>query len=124
MIYGIGTDIAKVSRFEKWINTEGMCERFFNEAEIKTKGNINALCEHYASRFAAKEAFVKALGTGFSGFDLKEIFVVKNEEGKPFLKIEGKAKELLQKRCGECRVHLSLSHEKEFAIAYVVIENK
>lgn len=100
-----------------------MLNRFFNDAEIIEKGNEQAECEHYASRFAAKEAFSKALGTGFTGLRLNEIFVTKNNEGKPLLNICGKTKEIVNKRCGECNIHLSLSHEKEFAIAYVVIEN-
>lgn len=123
MIYGVGTDIVEVKRFEKWIKDPQMIKRFFSDDEIIEKINVQADCEHYASRFAAKEAFSKALGTGFNGITLNEISVVKNEEGKPFLNICGKTKELLEKRCGKCNIHLSLSHEKEFAIAYVVIEN-
>lgn len=122
MIYGVGTDIAKVSRFEKWVNTENMCERFFNSVELMEKGSIKARCEHYASRFAAKEAFSKALGTGLCGFDLKEVFVTKNDSGKPEIILTGKARTVFDERCGNANIHLSLSHEKEYAIAFVVIE--
>ena len=71
MIFGIGTDIAKVSRFEKWVRSPEMIQRFFNECEIVhveedfVEKRLQFLCEHYAARFAAKEAFAKALGTGF-----------------------------------------------------------
>ena len=73
MIYGIGTDITKVSRFEKWVKNEEFIKRFFNSQEIMVSGSISAKCEHYAARFAVKEAFSKALGTGISGFNLQEL---------------------------------------------------
>lgn len=120
MIYGIGTDITEVRRFEKWVKDSQMINRFYNEAE-KCSGTVAAQCQHYAARFAAKEAFSKALGTGLA-FDLKDVFIKKNDEGKPFLMIQGTAKKLLDERCGKCNVHVSLSHEKEYAIAYVIIE--
>lgn len=122
MIYGIGTDITKVNRFEKWVKNPEILKRFFHELEIVEKKNVNAACEHYASRFAVKEAFSKALGTGFTGFDLKEICVTKNDEGKPFVSLSGKAADLFLERCGKAAIHLSISHEKEYAIAYVIIE--
>ncbi len=122
MIYGIGTDIVKVDRFNKWIENEKLCDRFFNEKELSLNKDSVVKCEHYASRFAAKEAFSKALGTGLKGFNLKEVFVTKDENGKPLLNFAGDAKKLLQEKCGNCNVHLSLSHEKEFAVAFVVIE--
>ncbi|MCR4954066.1 MAG: holo-ACP synthase [Treponema sp.] len=122
MIFGIGTDITKVSRFEKWVKNPEIIERFFNPAEIMQKGTLNAQCEHYAARFAAKEAFSKALGTGITGFNLRDVYIVNDSSGKPELKVDNSALELLQKLCGNCKIHVSLSHEKEFAIAYVIIE--
>ncbi len=122
MIFGIGTDITEVKRFRKWISDPKMISRFFNETEQKETGSEKSRLEHYAARFAAKEAFSKALGTGILGFDLKEVFIVKDENGKPFMKVTGKAENLLKERCGNCAVHVSLSHETEYAIAYVVIE--
>ncbi|MCR5400355.1 MAG: holo-ACP synthase [Treponema sp.] len=121
MIYGIGCDITKVSRFEKWVNNPEMLERFFNREEFSDKKNPKLLCEHYAARFAAKEAFSKALGTGLA-FDLRGVYVVKNEDGKPSLNFSREVSELLYKRCGKNSVFLSLSHEKEYALASVVIE--
>ncbi len=124
MIFGIGCDITKVSRFEKWACSSNMINRFYNENErIKNDVSIQRKCEFYASRFAAKEAFSKALGTGIFGFSLREVFVSKNDSEKPEIKVVGKAKELLEKRCGtDYTVHVSLSHEKEYAMAYVIIE--
>ena len=123
MIYGIGTDIADVRRFAKWVENPDLIERFFNKHEIKTTGSRQKLQEHYASRFSVKEAFSKALGTGVAGFDLGEVYVGHNAEGKPELRLEGRAAALVEMRCGSCaRISVSLSHEKEYAVAFVVIE--
>ena len=124
MIFGIGTDISQVDRFEKWVKNPQMFMRFFNSAEIMESGSIQAQCQHYAARFAAKEAFSKALGTGIAGFELKEVYIQNDGLGKPELKVEGKALELLKERAGDdfC-LHVSLSHEKEYALAFVVIES-
>lgn len=123
MIYGIGTDIAEVKRFKKWINNPDMINRFFNEQEKSSGKSEDALCQHYAARFAAKEAFSKALGTGLV-FDLKDVFVTKNEDGKPFLSVQNLVKKMLEEKCCNPVVHLSISHEKEYATAFVVIEDK
>lgn len=127
MIFGIGTDITEVKRFEKWVSDGEMIERFFNEAE-KFAGDISihksAACQHYAARFAAKEAFSKALGTGIFGFDLKDIWIVKDEKGHPSFKFGESVKNALNSECGttNIKVHVSLSHEKEYAISCVIIE--
>ena len=122
MIAGIGTDIADVRRFEKWVRNPEMIERFFNEKERSTAKSESALCQHYAVRFAAKEAFSKALGTGISGFSLKEVYITNNSEGAPLLNIEGAALSLMKERLGECKAFVSLSHEKDYALAYVILE--
>ena len=122
MIAGIGTDIADVRRFEKWVNNPEMLERFFNEKEQSSAGSMAAKCQHYAARFAAKEAFSKALGTGIAGFSLKDVYITKNSEGKPSLNIEGAALSLMKERLGECTALVSLSHEKDYAVAFVVLE--
>ena len=123
MIAGIGTDITEVKRFENWVNNPAMLERFFNEKECGFSGSLASQCQHYAARFAAKEAFSKALGTGINGFNLKEVYITNDNEGKPCLNIEGAALELMQKRFGQCKAFVSLSHEKEYAVAFVILEN-
>lgn len=81
------------------------------------------LCEYYAVRFAAKESFSKALGTGLKGFSLNEVFIEKDCNGKPLLRVTGKALEAMENSFGkDCILHVSLSHEKEYALAYVIIE--
>lgn len=119
MILGIGVDIAKNSRFKSWLTNEKKILRFFHKSEIDfSKLTVQML----ASRFAAKEAFVKALGLGFENIELQSIAVLKDEKGKPYFFLEGEAKNALE-RLGGKSVHLSLSHEKEYAIAFVVIES-
>lgn len=124
MIAGIGTDITEVHRFEKWVKDPAMLERFFNEKERGFSGSIASQCQHYAARFAAKEAFSKALGTGIIGFNLKEVYITKDGEGKPLLNIEGAALSIMKERFGECNTFVSLSHEKEYAVAFVVLEKR
>ena len=83
---------------------------------------MSAVCQHYAVRFAAKEAFSKALGTGISGFNLKDVYITNDENGKPIINVQNSAEEILKNRCQNYKLHVSLSHEKEYAIAYVIIE--
>jgi len=125
MIYGIGTDISEVKRFKKWIENPSMINRYFNEKELLSdEGDTKEgkILQHYAARFSAKEAFSKALGTGIKDFSLKEVFVTNDKDGKPFINVSGNAEKILRERCGNCSVHLSISHEKEYAVAFVVIE--
>lgn len=129
MIFGTGVDLADVTRFKKWISDGELINRYFNENEItkKNTGELNerqvsSLCQHYAARFAAKEAFSKALGTGVVGFELKDVYVLNEESGKPYLVLENQAKKIFDLKCPGGKIHLSLSHEKEFAIASVIIE--
>ena len=126
MIFGIGCDIVYVTRLQKWIKNPDIIRRFFHPKEIACESmSDQRLCEYYAVRFAAKEAFSKALGTGLRGFELNDIHVENNENGKPELFLENKAKSITDSLCGKnARVHLSLSHEKEYALAYVVIEKE
>lgn len=122
MIYGIGTDIVKVDRIKKWLQDGKMVQRFFNPAEMNSCASIQASAEHYAARFAAKEAFGKAIGTGLSEFRLQDVFVKNDEFGKPELILQNEAADLLKKKCGNAKIHISLSHEKEYALAYLIIE--
>lgn len=122
MIIGIGLDVVHVSRLEHWKNKPGLLERFFHPDELEAalsrgSGAILSL----AARFAAKEAFGKAVGTGLTGITLRNIMVLNNHNGKPFMFLFGNAQEAL-KRVGGVNVHLSLTHERDNALAMVVIE--
>lgn len=122
MIFGTGTDITDTSRFKDIVSDKKKLDRFFNPKEQIINSNTQLLLEHYASRFAAKEAFGKALGTGIRDFPLTDIYVQKDALGKPELIVQGKALEKLNKLAGKCKIHLSLSHEKNYAVAYLIIE--
>ena len=125
MIFGTGCDIVEISRFKKWVGEESpFIERFFNPNErAGDTASEKRKCEFYAGRFAAKEAFSKALGTGISGFNLNEVYVAPDGLGKPVFHVTGKALETVEKMCGkDYRIHVSISHEKEYAVANVIIE--
>jgi holo-[acyl-carrier protein] synthase len=122
MIVGIGLDVVHVDRLDRWRRTPGLLERFFNEEELATalsRGSGASLS--LAARFAAKEAFGKAIGTGLAGITLKNILVYNNHNGKPCMRLSGNALEALERAGGEI-VHLSLTHERDNALAMVVIE--
>ena len=123
MIFGIGTDIIEVGRVEqKLARTEGLKKKLFTETETAYCESKHRPALHYAARFAAKEAFLKAMGTGWSGghkFD--EIEIVNDPLGKPELFVYGKVREFCGAR-GVTRMSVSLSHVKEMAAAVVVLE--
>ena len=122
MIRGIGIDIVRVSRLQRWTDDPALVARFFHPAELQAvaerpEGQALAL----AARFAAKEAFGKALGTGIRGFRLHEVEVSNDRLGKPVLTLHGAALERFQSS-GSSRIHLSLTHETDNAVAVVIIE--
>lgn len=127
MILGIGVDIVKNDRFSKWLDDKKIIQRFFSTTEVEyinselnTKQNK---IEFLASRFAVKEAFVKALGTGFTNINLTDIYVTKNKDGKPSICFS-ESFDITKNKLDNKKIHLSLSHEKEFSIAYVIIESE
>ena len=121
MIIGIGTDIIEVERVEKAITQEAFKKKIFTEREVaycesQKKG------ESFAARFAAKEAFFKALGTGWrDGMGITEVEILNDSLGKPEIHLTGKAKEVFEQK-GGTHIHLSLSHIKSQAIAFVILE--
>lgn len=126
MIYGVGIDIAAVERFQRFIDSDNfaLVERLFTPIERSKCVGIKDTASCLAARFAAKEAFLKALGTGLrDGISWQEIEVVNNELGKPELILSGKASELFEAK-NLISIHLSLSHDGGNAIAMVVLESK
>ena len=122
MIAGIGVDVIHVDRMKKWREIPGLLERYFHPDELTValangKGAVLSL----AARFAAKEAFGKALGTGLAGIVLKDIMVKNRHNGQPEIHVSGTALAAL-KNSGAARIHLSLTHERDNAIAMVVLE--
>ena len=122
MILGIGIDIVTVKRIEHWLSVTGLPERFFHPEELKAarmRGSAQALS--LAARFAAKEAYGKAMGTGLRGMTLKNILVTNNTNGKPELILFGDALVLFKQINGR-RIHISLTHERTIAIANIILE--
>ena len=123
MILGIGTDLIEVARVAKEISrSEGFKERYFSAGEIAYCEPKYGKARNYAARFAAKEAFFKALGTGYSGgLAFSEVEVVNGPQGKPGLVLKGKTKEFCRKRRVR-GIHVSLTHIKDYAGAVVIME--
>jgi holo-[acyl-carrier protein] synthase len=122
MIYGIGIDIVKIQRmksaYEKW--GKKFFEKIFTEDEIAYCFRKKIPYPSIAVRFAAKEALIKAIGSEIA-VNMKDIEIVNDKNGKPLLKVSGRLKEFFgEKKIKQC--HLSLSHEKEFGVACVVLE--
>ena len=124
MITGIGIDIVHVDRIKRWMAIPGLVGRYFHANEIadaESRGSSSALS--LAARFAAKEAFGKALGTGLAQMKLKDILVKNNHNGKPFIMLEATAVARFEELGGGI-IHCSLTHEGENAVAMVIIEKR
>lgn len=122
MILGIGTDIVEIERIRLAIKrNEKFVYRIFSKNEIEYFTRRNFRAEFIAGRFAAKEAVVKAMGTGFSGFEFRDIEIDRNAAGKPIVLLKGKAKQLVLKH-GDYKFHISISHERKNAVAFAVLE--
>ena len=123
-IFGIGTDIVSIDRIKKSIKNKRFVSRVYNIKEISKCKKLIKSDHCFAKRFAAKEAFSKALGTGISnGISLNEIIVKNNISGKPYFNFEGDTKRLLKKKFKnkEIKTSLSLSDENKYAVAFVTI---
>jgi holo-[acyl-carrier protein] synthase len=121
MITGVGIDIVKVNRMERWLVNSKLLQRYFHHDEIEfifSRGK--SAVQSLAAKFAAKEAFGKALGTGLANIALKDIMIL-SDNGKPKIKLLGTAQKALEKS-GANRMHISLTHETENAVAMVVLE--
>lgn len=124
MIYGTGVDIVEIARFEKFLKqgNDALFQRIFTHNEIAYCSSKKLAAQHYALRFGAKEAFLKALGLGLrDGLSWLDMEVVNDSLGKPTLKLTGRAEELFrQASLSGC--FLSLSHDAGCAVAMVVLE--
>ncbi len=118
MIIGIGTDIIEISRVKKACENQRFIEKCYSEKETELLGSR---IESLAGNFAVKEAVSKALGTGFRGFGLKDIECLRDELGKPYIILSGGALERFE-GIGGRTISVSISHSKEAAVAFVIIE--
>ena len=126
MIYGNGIDIIDIKRIRRVIRKYGnrFKKRCFSDNEIERSDKRLNSVESYAKRYAAKEACAKALGTGLArGVFWKDIEVVNNQYGKPFIKLHGKARIIFKNmnKTSNTQIEVSLSDEKKYAIANVTI---
>ena len=124
-IFGVGTDIVKNSRIKKLIKNKKFIDRIFTSSEIKDSRKINHKVLFFSKRFAAKEAFVKSLGTGFAhNINFKDINVSKKRSGKPYLTLSNKLKNILKRKLKlkKIKIFLSLSDEREYSVAYVITQ--
>lgn len=120
MIVGIGTDIVSVQRLSSAL--EKVSARVFTATELTAAAGSAHRCEHLAGRWAAKEAFAKALGCGFGKkCSWQDITVVNDASGKPEMLLDGITLQTF-KAVGGKQIHLSITHEKEYAAAFVILE--
>ena len=123
-IIGNGVDIVFNKRISNSLKIKGFINRIFTSHEIDQSIKIKNKVNFYAKRFAAKEAFVKALGTGFrNNINFKDIEIKNSKNGKPTINISKKINDFLKKKLkiNKHKIHLSLSDENKYSIAFVII---
>ena len=124
-IIGNGVDIIKNSRIKNSLKIKGFLNRIFTKKEIQQGKKLKNKINFYAKRFAAKEAFVKAIGTGFSSdINFIDIEIKNYKNWRPYISLSKKLNNFLQKKfkIQKYKIFLSLSDEKDYSIAYVVID--
>lgn len=119
MIHGIGTDIVEIVRVKKALEVQSFLKNF-SQAEQRLFHKKKPE-ETAAGHFAAKEAVAKALGTGFSGFGPEHIEILRNAVGKPYAVLHGEAQNIAE-NLGICKMHVSISHCKDYATAFALAE--
>ena len=124
---GIGVDIVKNSRIRKSITNKNFLLRIFTKDEINKSKKTKNKIAFFSKRFAAKEAFSKALGTGFrETLNFKDISITNNKNGKPSIKINNKLRNIINKKFKTKKINvlLSISDESDHSIAFVILEKK
>ena len=126
-ILGIGVDIIKNSRIKRLIIKKSFINRSFGKQEIKLSKKEKNKVNYFAKRFAAKESFSKSLGTGFrENLNLKDIEILNDKLGKPYFCISKKIHNIINKKFKIKRFNLflSISDEKDYSIAFTILQNK
>jgi len=124
-ILGIGVDIVENSRIKKSLRNKLFISRIFTQSEIADAKKKRNKTNYYSKRFAAKEAFAKSINTGFvNRLNFKDITVVNNKAGKPSFVITNKLKMIIKKqfKISSYKFFLSISDEKKYSIAYVILQ--
>lgn len=122
MILGVGIDLCDAGRIEKSLEKPGFCSYVYAPAEQELLNSLSGKrrAETAAANFAAKEAFLKAAGTGLGGFSLSELALLRAENGAPYFELSGRAAAWASQR--GLTVHVSLTHESGLANAIVLLE--
>ncbi|WP_415324069.1 holo-ACP synthase [Candidatus Pelagibacter sp. Uisw_127] len=126
-ILGIGVDIVENSRISKLLKNKLFIKRIFSDSEILIANKIRDKKGYYSKRFAAKEAFAKSIGTGFrNDLNYNDISIVNDKLGKPSFVINEKIKKIVKKQFKiiSFTFFLSISDEKKYSIAYVILQKK
>ena len=124
-IVGIGVDIVKNKRISSSLKNKNFINRTFSKKEILISNKISNKSGYFSKRFAAKEAFVKALGTGFrNNLNFKDIQILNDKLGKPFYLINSKIIKIIKKKkkIEAFNLFLSISDEKDYSIAFTIIQ--
>ena len=125
-ILGIGTDIIENRRISSLIRNKKFLKRAFSKNEIKFSKNTKSKTSFFAKRFAAKESFVKTIGTGFrKNINLKDIEILNDKLGKPYYSKSSKINAIIKKRfkIKKYNLFLSISDEKDYSIAFTILQN-
>ena len=126
-ILGIGVDLVENLRINKSLKNNVFIKKIYSEREILIAKKIKNKTSYYSKRFAAKEAFAKSIGTGFrNNLNFKDISVVNNKKGKPSFVITDKIKKIVKKlfKTSSFNFLLSISDDKKYSIAYVILQKK
>ena len=126
-ILGIGVDIVENARITNSLKNRLFIKRIFSDSEILIAQKIKNKKNYYSKRFAAKEAFAKSIGTGFrNNLNFKDISIVNNKMGKPSFIITEKIKKIIKKefKVSSFNFFLSISDEKKYSLAYVILQKK
>ena len=126
-ILGIGVDIVENKRLKKSIRNKSFLSRIFTLLEIKKAKLIKNKSIYFSKKFAAKESFSKALGTGFrNGLNFKDIEILNNKLGKPYYLVSKKIDNMIKKKFKIKRYNLflSISDEKDYSIAFTILQTK
>ena len=124
-ILGIGVDIIQNNRIKNSIKNHKFRDRIYSKNELKLSTSSKNKIEYFSKRFAAKEAFAKALGTGFrNNLNFKDIEIVNDNLGKPFYLINNKIKQIIKKnkKIANFELFLSISDEKDYSVAFTIIQ--
>ena len=126
-ILGIGVDIIENSRISNSLKNSLFIKRIFSNSEILKAKNVKNKKNYYSKRFAAKEAFVKSIGTGLrNNLNFKDISIINNKLGKPSFVITDKIKKIVKRqfKTSQFNFFLSISDEKKYSVAYVILQKK